>query len=393
MGIPFWQRRRMICASVAVLAFAATTASAEMTEEARSFLAEAGIDQALIDQASQATDAELDVPQEWIDKAKEEGPINFGTSDTSEHVASWLPIFQARYPMVEVDATETSGAARAVQPLLAYKAGKLVRDVVVSFESSLPDYLEADALEELDDLPALSNVPDERRDPEARYTGLQNTSWCMLYNTDSVSEDELPETWWDLVAEDSPLKDGRVGAANRAHLWTLNLWTHPDYGPERMTNELLPAFFNNLKPQLRKEGISGISNLVLVGEFDVALPVPNDEAAELIETGAPVALHCPNPTPQYFNLIGLFRGSEHEYSAKIMINWMLSQEGQLTRFVAGGDGPIHKDLQTEYSMKLGNTFAGKDIALRTIEGLTVELPKVYEVWQPMWANSGGPQAD
>ena len=40
-----------------------------------------------------------------------------------------------------------------------------------------------------------------------------------------VSEDELPETWEDLVSPDSPLKDGRVGAANRAHLWTLNLWT------------------------------------------------------------------------------------------------------------------------------------------------------------------------
>lgn len=212
--------RVLATASVAAVAMS-MPAAAEMTEEAKSFLQEGTVNSALIEQASEATSTELDIPQEWIDKAKEEGAINFGTSDTSEHVAKWLPIFQARYPDVEIEATETSGAARAVQPLMAFKTGKLVRDIVVSFESSLPDYLEADALQEIDDLPALKNVPEERRDPKNRYTGLQNTTWCMLYNTERVTEDELPKTWEELVSPNSPLKDGRVGAANRAHLWNF----------------------------------------------------------------------------------------------------------------------------------------------------------------------------
>lgn len=383
------KRMTLALASVAAVALVAP-ANAEMTEAAKTFLTEGGINDALIEQASAATETELAVPQEWIDMAKEEGPIDFSTSDSSEHVAKWLPVFNARYPDVGVVATETSGAARAVQPLLAYKAGKLVRDMVVSFESSLPDYLEADALENISDLPALEGVPEERRDTEGRYTGLQNTTWCVTYNTERVTEEELPATWWDLVAEESPLKDGRVGAINRVHLWTINLWGHPDYGPDRMTNELLPAFFNTLKPQLRKEGVSGAPQLAIVGEFDVALPTPNDEAAELIAEGVPLGFHCPEPVPQYFNTIGMFKGSAAKYSSKILINWMLSQEGQLARFVAGGDGPIHKDLQTEYSTSLGDKFAGKDIALRTIPLLTEELPKLYDVWNPMWSNAGGP---
>lgn len=379
-------------ASVAVIALAAP-AQSEMTEAAGQFLTDGGINQDLIAQASAATETELAIPQEWLDKAKEEGPIDFGNSDTSEHVAKWLPIFNARFPDVEVIATETSGNARAVQPLLAYKAGKLVRHVVVSFESSLPDYEEADALQELDDLPALSGIPENMRDPKNRFSGLQSTTWCMTYNTEQVSKDELPATWWDLVAEDSPFKDGRVGAINRVHLWTINLWGHPDYGPEKMTNEFLPAFFNTLKPQLRKEGVSGAPQLAIVGEFDIALPTPNDEAAELIAEGVPLGFHCPEPVPQYYNLIGMFRNSPTEYSSKILINWMLSQEGQLTRFVAGRDGPAHKDLQTEYSTSLGEAFAGKDIALRTIDLMTNEMPKLYDVWNPMWTNSGGPPAE
>ncbi len=375
--------------SATALTLMAMPASAEMTDSAQQFLSENGIAPALIEQASAAAAADFKIPQDWIDKAAAEGPIDFSTNDTAQHVAAWLPVFQARYPDIDIIATETSGAARAVQPLLAYKSGQLVRHIVVSFEGSLVDYAEADALEELDDLPAWSGIPEDRRAANGTYAGMQNTTWCLAYNTDRVSKDELPATWWDLVSEDSPLKDGRVGAANRAQLWTLNLWTHKDYGPERMTNELLPAFFNVLKPQLRKEGIGGIANLLLVGEFDVALPQPNDETAEIMASGAPIAWHCPEPAPQYFNLIGMFRDSPTRYSSKIFINWVLSQEGQLVRLAAGGDTPVHKELQVKGAAALAEEYAGKDIALRTIEGLTVELPKLYEVWNPLWSNSGG----
>ncbi|MFD0981076.1 extracellular solute-binding protein [Tropicimonas aquimaris] len=378
------------CSVVALVAMSAA-ASAQMTDEARAFLSENGISEALIEQADASTATELAVPAEWLEKAAAEGTIDFSTNDASEHVARWLPVFNARYPDIEIIATETSGAARAVQPLLAYKAGQLVRHIVVSFEGSLQDYVEADALAEIDDLPAWDGIPEDRRAPNGTFSGMQNTTWCMIYNKDRVSEEELPATWWDLVSEDSPLKGGRVGAANRAQLWTLNLWTHPDYGPERMTNEFLPAFFSTLQPQLRAEGVGGMINLPLVGEFDVGLPTPNDETAEIMETGAPVGWHCPEPVPQYFNLIGMFRDSPTHYSSKVFINWLLSQEGQLVRLAAGGDGPVHKDLQIEGAAPLAEEFAGKDIALRTLDGMLTELPKVYEVWNPIWAQAGGPE--
>lgn len=383
------KRTLLTCSAMALLA---TTAAvrAEMTDEARAFLAEHGIAENLIEQADAATSTELDVPAEWLEKAAEEGTIDFSTNDAAAHVAAWLPVFNARYPDIEIVATETSGAARAVQPLLAYKSGNLVRHIVVSFEGSLPDYIEADALAEIDDLPAWDGVPEDRRAADGTFAGMQNTTWCLIYNKDRVTENELPATWWDLVSEDSPLKDGRVGAANRAQLWTLNLWTHADYGPERMTDEFLPAFFNTLKPQLRSEGVGGMINLPLVGEFDVGLPTPNDETAEMMETGAPLGWHCPEPVPQYFNLIGMFRDSPTHYSSKVFINWILSQEGQLVRLAAGGDGPVHKDLQVEGAAALADEYAGKDIALRTMDGMLNELPKLYDVWNPLWAETGGP---
>jgi len=94
-----------------------------------------------IAQADAAASQEFEIPAEWLEKAAAEGAIDFSTNDAAGHVAKWLPVFQARYPEIELVATETSGAARAVQPLLAYKSGRLVRHVLVSFESSLADFV------------------------------------------------------------------------------------------------------------------------------------------------------------------------------------------------------------------------------------------------------------
>ena len=108
--------------SATALTLMAMPASAEMTDSAQQFLSENGIAPALIEQASAAAAADFKIPQDWIDKAAAEGPIDFSTNDTAQHVAAWLPVFQARYPDIDIIATETSGAARAVQPLLAYKS-------------------------------------------------------------------------------------------------------------------------------------------------------------------------------------------------------------------------------------------------------------------------------
>ena len=76
-------------ASVSVVALAlAAPAHADLTAEAKAYLAEAGIPDDLIAQAGAATATELDIPQEWIDKAAEEGTIDFSTGDTSEHIAT-----------------------------------------------------------------------------------------------------------------------------------------------------------------------------------------------------------------------------------------------------------------------------------------------------------------
>lgn len=363
---------------------------ADITPEARALFEEAGVAAEVIAQIDAATDTELAIPEDMLAAAEAEGTVLLGAGDDPTQTAIWMALFNARYPDIAVEATEAVGGARAVTPLMAYEAGNQIQNVVWSFESSITDFEAADALARIDDLPAWSGVPDHMKDPDGTYTGLGQAVWCLGYNTERVDPSELPATWADLVAADSPLAGGRVGAANRAHLWAINLWGHPDYGPERMTTEILPNFIENLKPQLRSEGISGIANLMAVGEFDVALPTPNDLAARMIAEGQPIGWHCPEPVPSYFYLLGMFKDSPVDASSRILINWLLSQEGQMARVVAAGSTPVHNDLQLPGVVAMSDQLSDKEQAIRSIQLLTDELPKVYEVWTPLWQAAGGP---
>ena len=58
--------------------------------------------------------------------------------------------------------------------------------------------------------PALDRVPERFRDPEGRWVGTSGRSRVIAYNTDELSEDEVPDSVFDLT---DPRWKGRVGVA------------------------------------------------------------------------------------------------------------------------------------------------------------------------------------
>lgn len=332
---------------------------------------------------------DMAVPQAWIDGSKKEGTLLFRFNLSPKNFRLMFEPFRERYPWIKIEYTRGVGAGRAVKPLAAFKSGRLIADIVGAFGSSMEDYLKADALLKIDDLPSWNNVPADRKDSQGRWAGYQLANWCMAYNKSKVKKSELPATWKDLVSPDSPLKGGRVGVGNRAHLWLINLWGAEGYGPDYIKSTFLPAFFGILKPQLRTEGINALIKLASVGEFDVSMPSAAYRVLIQVKQGANVGFHCPEPIPQYFTEVGIFRTSPNVNSARLLVNWVLSREGQLMQYAITYSAPIHKDLAGAKYFPYGDEIKGKKVALRTIPLLVEELPKVYKVWRPAWQAAGG----
>ncbi len=358
-------------------------ALAEVPQAAVKLLSEKGLD---VEQIRKAEARDLAIPSDWLEKAKAEGKVTYISTSTADQAARYLAAFRERYPDVEVEFIEGVGSNTTTQPLMAYKAGSLLTDVIAAFGQVMPDYRQADALEPLSDLPALQNVPEEKRDPQNRWSSLNQANWCIAYNPKKISEDQLPKTWWDLVAKGTVYSDGRVGLANRPHVWLINLWGK--YGAERITNEFIPAFFENLKPQLRSEGQDGVLKLAAAGEFDIQVPTQTATMKYWQGEGMKMELHCLDQVPQNYHEIGMFRNSPSRYSAKILINWLLSAEGQASRYAATDLAPVHKDLQGDSYVVFADKLKGKQIMPRTND-LYDQMPALYEVWNKAWERSGG----
>ncbi len=372
-----------IVASMALAGWAAP-ASAATPDSALKMLKAAGMDAG----ALKGSESDFSGLGAIVKGAKKEGTLKFRLTYSPKHFRKMFEAFKERYPFVKIEYTRGVGAGRAVKPLAAFKTGRYIADIVGAFGSSMKGYQSANAMENISALPSFNNITPNMRSKNGLWAAYQTANWCMAYNTKRIKKSELPKTWKDLVSADSGLTGGRVGVGNRVHLWLINLWGA--YGADYIKDSYLPAFFNTLKPQLRKEGINGLMKLASIGEFDVSMPSALYRIKIQAKKGAPLGAHCPEPVPRYFTNITIFRNSPRVNTARLLVNWLLSKEGQMLQSAIVGAAPVHKDLIDVKYYPYGEELKGKKVALRDYNLLVNELPKASKVWSAAWRNAGGP---
>lgn len=331
-------------------------------------------------------DEELKVPQAWLDAAtqKEKELIIYSTHRPKD----WKKIsdiFAARYPGIKVKQSEVrTSARRYIRPLAAFKEGRYLTDITIGLSGNVYLFRQAGAFADMSDLPNYKNIPVEARQPDNIAVATRTRYWCMTYNTKKVKKEELPKTWDDLV-NSSRFGNKKLMIGNRPNNWLLNLWEDKgDNWGEGFTRKLLV----DLKPQLRKEGMSAILNLVILGEGDIAVPSAMNRVGPEVEKGAPIGFHCPEPVPYTVSELGVFKGSPHINAAKIWVNWLLSKEGQVAQYWAEESTPVHKDLQRKEFVYFPEAIAGKKKAILGAESDKTSV-RLAKLWDPLWIQGGG----
>ena len=158
--------------------------------------------------------------------------------------------FKERYPFLKLQYSRGSEETRIVRTLVALRSGKHVTDVLTGLSGAYFMYKEANALEDLRNIPTWNNNPPETKDSDGLWVGQDLRYWCMSYNTRKVKNEDLPKKWEDLVS--NPFwRNGNLAIGNRPQLWVLMLWNTKG---ESWTRDFLMKLFNDVKPQRRKEG-------------------------------------------------------------------------------------------------------------------------------------------
>ncbi len=351
------------------------SSSAELPAPTKKMLSELKMQDSILS----GLDQELAVPDEWIVAAKKEGAVRIGGSWDPGNFKSMIAAFSARYPYIKVSYSRGSFQSRAITPLMAAKEGRYVVDVVGSIGGALPHYFEADLLENLNNLPTAEKVPVGMKDPKGRWIGMRLRHWCMAYNIEKVKKAELPTTWDDLLTNPR-WRNGKIGINNLPQVWLLPLWG--EFGDAWGAN-FTTKLFQDVRPQIRKEGANALAELLIAGEFDVAIPAGDHRIGELAEKGAPISWHCPAPTPSAIGEIAILKGSPNINSGRIFANWLLSKEGQIAQYQWEQAKPVHKDLQLPIFEKFPEEILGKKIAFRD-PSLNEEDNSMMSFWNKLW---------
>jgi len=215
-------------------------------------------------------------------------------------------------------------------------------DSLMTIAEAAPDLLGDYTPKSLDD-PAVSPTV-RAASLDAPGTIFNLAPYCIAYNTDKVTGDDIPDSWLDIL---DPKFKNQIGLGDveqtggaRAPLWFL----------VKKQGELGPpwgwAYYQELGKQEPRlySGHGALTDDVSSGELSIGI-LGYGGIMQAITTGAPIALALPEegcgaqPTS-----IEIVKKSEGNPAATAFIEWFLGKDGQQAMYDGSKAVPVRSDV-------------------------------------------------
>ncbi len=274
-----------------------------------------------------------------VEGAKKEGKVNFYTGLIVDQVVRPIKsAFEKEYPFLQVEFFRGNSERVAQKVLAEYQAKRYEVDIVSG--SAASTMVQRAGYMQRFYSPYLAEYPPELRDPKG-FWGSTNVYFMTLgYNTRNVKPGELPKTYEDLL---NPRWKGQM-------IWSTSRGSG---APQFIGNILVTmgqeagkAYLQKLKQQnIAKSTASArqILDLVIAGEYPMAIQIFNHHAYISKAAGAPVDWQPLEPVTATNNTIGIAKNAPHPHAAMLFLDFVLSKKGQLV-FQKANYLPAHPDV-------------------------------------------------
>jgi iron(III) transport system substrate-binding protein len=271
--------------------------------------------------------------------ARREGELVLYTTGTQTRPL--MDRFTQKYPFIKLKLYRAGGSEVAQKVTIEYQAGFFAVD---AFELGSDSLLVPRAHGILQPIasPEMAAYPTESVDAKRNWVSARESYAGISYNTKLVSSDQAPKTWEDLL---DPRWKGRMalpGTSTTAAEWIGILLL--SYGED---------FVRKLGRQdIRIYQISAraLQNLVTSGEVAISARSSNAHVAEDLTRNAPVAWVAPGPVAVTSTVVALAARPPHPHAAMLMIDFLLSEEGQ-KMYKEIGYNSARKGLEDRYTPK------------------------------------------
>jgi iron(III) transport system substrate-binding protein len=274
-----------------------------------------------------------------IEGAKKEGKVNFYTGLIVDQVVRPVKdAFEKEYPFLQVEFFRGNSERIAQKVLTEYQAKRYEVDIVSG--SAATTMVQRAGYMQRFYSPHIAEYPPELKDAKG-FWGSTNVYFMTLgYNTRSVKPSELPKTYEDLL---NPRWKGQA-------MWSTSRGSG---APQFIGNILVTmgqeagkAYLQKLKQQnVAKSTASArqILDLVIAGEYPMAIQIFNHHAYISKGAGAPVEWQPLEPVTATNNTVGVAKNAPHPHAAMLFLDFMLSRKGQRV-FQQSNYLPAHPEI-------------------------------------------------
>jgi iron(III) transport system substrate-binding protein len=249
--------------------------------------------------------------------AKQEKEVVWYTTTSAGDNQAIVAGFSKKYPFIKVQVLRSTGEKLRQRVLTEIAAGQYLSDVL-SVSSMEMGLLKSKNLLQPYDAPEAVNYPAVAKDKT--FTAIYARNFVLGYNTAMIGEKDRPKDWPDLL---DPKWKGKFGLDEEEFEWYGTLIEY--WGRERGSK-----FMNALaaqQPTLRR-GHNLLAQLMAAGEFPIAIVFPF-EIEQLKRRGAQVDWSSSSdPIVTSINVVAHTVKAPHPNAAKVLINYILSEEGQ-----------------------------------------------------------------
>ena len=318
---------------------------------------------------------------ELIAGSKKEGKLVFYTSIPVKSARVVLGKFGKKHPWLKTSFIRKGGPVLAQQFYADKKSGVEKADVVNSGAAEVyTDWHKQGFLAKIDNLPEWGAMRGVSQGPGGTYVSYLFVSQPMFWNTKLVKEADVPDDLWELanpkwkdkLASGNPIVGG---AAMNWYSWVCDCRKQIK-GSNRPPSGLGAKWMEAMRKNnmVLPGQVGPLTNTVVRGQAAIGVSQWMGSLTRAIKDGAPIDYKYPKQGTIGQHWVGAVNvKADNPYSARLLLNWLMSREGQIALIEELGTHSGRKDIVTHehFPLKRGAVTFDK-LWIMDLEAITAE---------------------
>jgi ABC-type Fe3+ transport system substrate-binding protein len=276
-----------------------------------------------------------------IEGAKKEGELTYYSAMiVNQALRPLTAAFQAKYPFIKISYWRADSEEIETKIAAEIRANNPVGDVIEG--TGIGELAVHAGLAQPIVSPELGAIAERFRDPNRLWVPTRMSYFAMAYNTRLIAAGTQPRNYDDLLDEKWRSKMAwPLLSAIGAPLFVTNL--RVAWGDEKAM-----AYLRRLRAQNIVNFGAGnprtLVDRVVAGEYPIALQIFAHHPLISAAKGAPVTTQLLAPVASSAGTLVIPKGTRHPYSAALLMDFLLSKEGQ--RILAAAEYlPVRPDVE------------------------------------------------